>query len=170
MKTPPPMPFDWDGEAMRPVHANYADRHFVVGERYMLAVFEDRSMASHRHEFAWLADAWKNLPEDLSELYPSPEHLRKRALITAGYYDEEVIDAGNRDAAERVAAYARRSDEFALVLVRGTAVVVRTAKSQSRRAMDKDTFQRSKDDILEIVAALINVTPAKLLANTGRAA
>lgn len=164
------MPFDWDGEVMRPVHSTYADRHYVVGERYTLVVHEERSTASHRHEFAWLAEAWKNLPEGLKDLYPSPDHLRKRALITAGHYHEEAVDAGSNAAALRVAAYVRKSDEFAHVIVRGPIVLIHTAKSQSRRAMGKDDFQRSKDDVMEIVAALVGITPSELQANTGKAA
>ena len=77
--------FTWDGEAMVPRHPRRADQLFVVGETYPLIINEDRSVATHNHEFAWLREAWLNLPETLADLYPSPEHLRKRALIEAGY-------------------------------------------------------------------------------------
>lgn len=128
------------------------------------AVFDDgaRSEKTHRHEFAWLREAWRNLPEKYADQYPSPEHLRKRALIEAGYYREEVIDAGSNAAAIRVAGYLRSHDDFVLVIVRRALVFVRTAKSQSRRAMNKAEFQASKSAILDIVANMLGLTPAQL--------
>ena len=157
-----PQPFTWDGEAMRPRRPRAADREFVVGETYVLERWEPRSMVSHNHEFAWLAEAWKNLPEPLADQFPTPEHLRKRALIDAGYYNETIIDAGTNAAALRVASYARSKDDFAYVVVRGPLVVERVAKSQSRRAMKRQEFQESKTAILEIVSAMIGVKPEEL--------
>lgn len=162
--------FTWDGEAMVPRHPRRADQLFVVGETYPLIINEDRSVATHNHEFAWLREAWLNLPETLADLYPSPEHLRKRALIEAGYYDETIVDAGNNTAALRVAAVFRAREEFSLVIVRGPAVVIRTAKSQSRRAMNKKEFQESKTAIMEIIANMIGASPAALTREAGRAA
>ena len=49
-------------------------------------------------------------------------------------------------------------------------MLVRTAKSQSYRAMDREEFQASKSAILEIVAAMIEVTPATLKREAGTAA
>lgn len=164
-----PCAFEWDGEVMRPLHPRRADCEYAVGERYMLAPYEDRSDATHRHEFAFLRDAWMTLPEHIAESFPSPEHLRKRALIEAGYYDETVIDAGTNAAALRVAAAFRQIDDFALVIVRGPAVVRRTAKSQSRRMMDRKTFQESKSAILEIVSEMIGVSTNTLRSQSGGA-
>ncbi len=155
---------------MVPRHPRRADQLFVVGEVYPLIVHEDRSSATHNHEFAWLRDAWLNLPESLADLYPTPEHLRKRALIEAGYYDETIVDAGNNAAALRVAAVFRAREEFSLVIVRGPAVVIRTAKSQSRRAMNKKEFQESKTAIMEVIANMIGASPATLTREAGRAA
>jgi hypothetical protein len=161
-----PLLFAWDGEAMRPLNTRAADRQYVVGERYRLEPREERSDATHRHEFAWLHDAWLNLPERLADQYPTPEHLRKRALIQAGFYNEEIIDVGNKAGAIRVAASLRNIDDFALVIVRGPFVVRRIAKSQSRRAMNKQEFQASKTALMDVVAGLLGVTPELL----GRAA
>lgn len=151
----PPLVCDWDGEVFRPLHPRRADNYLTVGERYSLVQYEDRSAATHNHQFAWLHDAWQNLPEDIADLYPSPEHLRKRSLIDAGYYDETIIDAGTNAAAVRVAAAIQAIDTFALVFVRKCFVIRRTAKSQSRRAMKKDEFQASKTAIMEVIDALI---------------
>jgi hypothetical protein len=149
----------WDGEVLRPLprFAKIADVHYVVGDVHLVAEIEERSEKAHRHEFAWLREAWLSLPENLADLYPSTEHLRKRALIDAGFYDEQVIDCGSQAAALRVASFARGEDDFALVITRGPLVVVRKAKSQSRRAMRPDEFQRSKTALMETVAAMIGV-------------
>ncbi len=157
-----PIVFQWDGDAMIPRHPRIADKAYVVGEVYTLVQHEDRSTSSHNHEFAWLHDAWLNLPEALADLYPSPEHLRKRALIEGGFYDETIVDAGKNAVAIRVAAAFRSREEFALVIVRGPAVVIRTAKSQSRRHMNKQEFQASKEAIMEIVSGMLGVSPDSL--------
>lgn len=159
-----PLPFRWTGEGFEPLpgFGKVADRQFVVGERYTLAVIEDRSNASHRHEFAWLREAWLNLPEKLAEEFASPDHMRKAALIDAGFYHESVIDAGTNAAALRVAAFIKAMDEFSVVIVRGAVVVRRWAKSQSYRAMGKAEFQKSKTAIMEVIANLIGVTPGEL--------
>lgn len=124
---------------------------------------QHRSPNSHNHEFAWLTEAWRNLPENCADLYPSAEHLRKRALIAAGYYDEIITDVGSKAGALRVAAMLHAIDDFAVVSVRGPIVIRRTAKSQSRRAMDKATFQASKTAVMEVVAQMLGVTPDELL-------
>ncbi len=159
-----PIIFTWDGEAMRPLprFAKEADRRFVIGGHHWMEEIEERSVVSHNHEFAWLKDAWLNLPESVAALYPTPEHLRKRALIEAGFYDEQIVDAGSNAAAVRVASAFRAREEFSLVIVRGAFVILRTAKSQSRRAMKKAEFQQSKSAIMEVIAGMIGVDPQDL--------
>lgn len=168
-----PIRFKWDGETMIPASPRQlatCDKQYVVGQFYLLADWEDRSLTSHGHQFAWLAEAWRNLPENIADEYPTPEHLRKRALIQAGYYDEQIIDAGSKAAALRVASGIQIREPFSLVIVRGALVVIRTAKSQSRHAMNAREFQDSKTKVLEIVSALIGVKPEELTANSGMAA
>jgi hypothetical protein len=157
-----PIAFNWDGEAMTPVHPKLADKEYVVGERYMLAPFEQRSTASHNHEFAWLHEAWMNLPEQYAEQFPSAEHLRKYALIRAGYSDSQSMPCGSKAEALRVAAFIRPMDEFSIVTVNGTVVNRFTAKSQSRRAMGGKEFQESKTKIMDVVAQMIGVEPEQL--------
>ncbi len=168
----PPLLFQWTGEAMAPVgrFAREADRHFVIGERYRLEEVSERSDISHKHEFAWLREAWNNLPEALADEFPTVNHLRKRALIQAGFFRERVTDCGSNAAALRVAAMARDMDEFAYAVVRGPLCVVRTAESQSRRTMDKARFQDSKTKIMEIVAEMVGVAPETLNREAGKAA
>lgn len=156
----PPIPMRWgDDGALHPLprFAKMADQHYVVGDVHLVAEIEERSEKSHRHEFSWLREAWLSLPESLADQYPTTEHLRKRALIDAGFYNEQIIDCGSQAAALRVASFARGEDDFALVITRGPLVVVRKAKSQSKRAMKPDEFQRSKTALMETVAAMIGV-------------
>jgi hypothetical protein len=154
----PPLDFDWDGDVMRPRLPRLADDHYAVGECYALTPYEDRSEKSHRHEFAWLHQAWLNSPERFKDLFPSSEHLRKRALIDAGYYNEQIVDAGTNAAALRVAAFMRSREAFSLVIVRGPAVVIREAQSQSKRMMGKEAFQLSKSAIMEVIAGFLGVS------------
>lgn len=160
--TTPPVAFQWDGEVMKPLQPKRADAFYAVGERYLMVPVCHRSDATHKHEFAWLREAWMNLPEALADQYPTSEHLRKRALIDAGFYDESITDAGTVAAAIRVAAAFRAIDDFSLVIVRGPYVIRRSAKSQSKRAMGAQEFQRSKTAIMEVIANMIGVETKEL--------
>ena len=157
--------FTWNGEAMIPMRPKAADKEFVIGRRYWLDEVSDRSWISHRHEFAFVAEAWNNLPDALVETFPTSEHLRKAALIATGWYREMIVEAGNAAAALRVAAYAKGRDEFAHVVTRGPTVIVRWARSQRMHGqdrMDKAEFQKSKDDILGWISNLLGVDPERL--------
>jgi len=165
-----PQMFRWDGDAMIPLNPRIADKQYVVGETYRLEPREDRSQASHNHYFASVAEAHANLPHDLAERFPTPDHLRAFALIKAGYCDARSIVAASKAEAQRLAAFIKPMDDFAIVTVSEAVVTVYTAKSQSYRAMGKEDFQRSKDAVLAIVAQMIGSTPAALQSNAGQAA
>ena len=158
----PPLAFDWTGENMSPKLPKLADKFYVVGEVYRLAPHEERSAVSHRHYFASINEAHNNLPEDIADKLPTPEHLRKFALVKAGYRDERAIVCPTKGEAMRVAAFVRPLDDFAVVETDGLVVTVYTAKSQSMRAMGKKTFQESKDAVLRIIAELIGADPTTL--------
>lgn len=162
-----PLPFQWNGEAMviRPSFQKRADELFVIGESYTMEVVEERSAASHRHYFAAINEAWANLPEHLADQFPTAEHLRKKALIRAGYRDERTFVCASRAEAIRLAAFLRPIDDYAVVSIDGTAVVQLTAKSQSQKVMGKDAFLKSKADVLETLADLIGVATPDLHAH-----
>lgn len=170
--TTAPILFEWTGEAMVP-HARFqrdCDASFVVGEVYRLAVQEHRSQASHSHYFAAIHEAWMNLPEHLAEWFPTAEHLRKHALIKAGYRDERSIVCNSKAEAQRIAAFIKPMDEFAVVTTHEAVVTVWTAKSQSKAAMGKQVFQESKNKVLDVLAEMIGVQPETLTRNVGRTA
>lgn len=162
--TAAPIPCRWDGEALVPLprFARKADETFVIGEVYHLVEHQERSPASHRHYFAMVKEAWENLPEDETR-WPTPEHLRKWALIRAGYYDErQVVCASKAEAVRWAPVIQQATDDYTIVVPKGPIVTIYTAKSQSAKAMGKADFQASKDRVLEIVAGLIAVEPAQL--------
>lgn len=168
----PPLLCRWDGEHFTPAGphwARMADKHFVVGALYPLEAREDRSVASHRHFFAAVNEAWQNLPDDLAARFPSPDHLRKWALIKSGYRDERSIVCASKAEAQRVAAFVKPIDGFAVVIVSAAVVTLYTAKSQSVRAMGKEEFGKSKDAVLDALATLIG-TSADELRGAGEAA
>lgn len=147
-----------------------ADKDFVVGLVYNLDVVEQRSAASHAHYFACVSAGWQSLPESAAEQFPSPEHLRKFALIKTGYRDERTIVCSSKAEAARLCAFIKPMDEFALVVPNEATVTVYTAQSQSHRAMGRDRFQASKDDVLAYVSDLIGTDVTALRSNAGRAA
>jgi hypothetical protein len=162
-----PVLIRWDGEAFVPANtyqARIASQAYEVGQAVAMAPFEDRSRASHNHEFAWLSEAWNSLPEchSCQSWAATPEHLRKYALIRTGFCNSIEVVAGSHAAALRVAAAFRSVDEYAVATVSGQTVTYLTAKSQSTRAMDKRQFQESKTAILEFIAGLIGVEPETL--------
>ena len=163
--------FRWtDDGVMVPLRPNLADAEFCVGEVYFLDVAKSRNMSAHRANFAEIAAAWKNLPEGIADQFASPEHLRARALVEAGYCTERLIDAGSKAAAERVAAYVRGAKEFAHVVTRGPIVVIKEPESQSVRAMGADRFKASMQAVQSIVASMIGVTPDTLAVEAERGA
>ena len=152
---------------MIPARPKAAAQAFEIGRHYWLEEVSERSWISHRHEFAWVHEAWLNLPEQLMDRFPSPEHLRKSALIATGWFRETLIDAGSAAAALRVAAYVKNKDQFAHVLTRGPMVIVREPRSQRMHGhdrMDKKEFQESKEGILDWISELIGVDAEQLRA------
>lgn len=137
---------------------------FVEGPVYWVNVEAERSEQTHKHEFAFVRNAWRQIPDELAESYPTPDHLRRRALIQAGYFDEQVIDAGSNAAAIRVATGVRSfpGESFSMVFVRGPYCIIRRAQSQSYKAMGAKAFHESKQAILQVIADMIGVPPEVL--------
>jgi hypothetical protein len=154
-----PLVFTWSGTAMEilPRFAREADRRFVIGERYTLDEIQERSAASHRHYFASVNTAWASLPETIGAQFPTSEHLRKFCLIKAGFHNHRSIVARSKTEAQRIAAFVRPMDEFAIVTVSECVVNVFTAQSQSHRAMGKQQFARSKESVLQVLDDLLGV-------------
>ena len=153
------------GGAIVPI-GRHAEK-LTEGEIVFVTIDRDRSDASHRHEFAWLRQAWENLPESLSgePFAASPEHLRKYALIQCGYRDVREVVLGDDDEARRVLAFVRPMvDRYAIIAASGPVIRIYTARSQSRKAMGAKGFQESKTRIMDYIAGLLGVTAEDLAA------
>ena len=148
--------------------AAYCNDAFGEGEIVTFERHEERSTQSHNHYFASINEAWQNLPEG-DERFPTPEALRKWALIRAGYHTTTDVVLGSAEDARTVAAFMGTS-EGTIIVVRGNVVRRYVAKSQSVKAMDKHEFQRSKQDVLDVIAELLAVKRKELENNAGRAA
>lgn len=160
--------YQWDGEAMRPLPRfhNVANAEFVVGEKYRCEVQEDRSWVSHKHQFAWLHDAWLSLPEHVASRFLNEDQMRKHGLIAGGFCDSTTVPCTSRAEAERWYKHLKAREPDTVISINGNVLIQFTAWSQSRRAMDAQTFQRSKTAVLEYVASLLEASPAEV----GRAA
>jgi predicted DNA binding protein len=154
----------WDGEGFKPIgrYVRQCDAEMIIGQVYTLDVILERSDNTHRHMFAAIHDAWMNLREGDAERFPSAEHLRKWALIKAGYYINADFACSSSAEAIRLAAYIKGIDDYAVVVVKGSVVQRLVAKSQSYRSMDKKEFQESKEKVLGIVSEMLGVTKTQL--------
>lgn len=149
------LPLRYTGGGMfRCLHPNRIK--LAPGEVHGWQMAEHRSKASHDHFFACINEAWKNLPEDLAEELPSPEHLRKWALIKAGFCTETKVVCANNEEALKLAAKAGRMDRYSIINIGGRVVTIWTADSQRRDEMGRKVFQEAKERALHIVSGLID--------------
>lgn len=168
-----PLTFRWDGECFTPASqfwAKRADQEFVVGETYKLVEHHDRSTNSHRHFFATVSDAWRTLPDHMLDEYPNAEVLRKKALIRKGYHTCRDHVCPTKADADRLAAFIRPMDDYAVVIARECVVRVYTAMSQSTKAMGAKDFQASKQDVLDFIDDLLQVERGSTAENSRVAA
>ena len=171
MTLPPLIRARWNGEAFVPIGnwpVAWCHDNLRPGEVVAFEVERERTMRSHRHQFAWINTAWANMPESIMDRpwAASPETLRKHALIATGHCNVEVIAAGSKAAAQRVAAFVtavgNKAHGYCLTSVRGSTVTCYTPHSQSMKAMGKARFQKSKQDVLDWIAAELGVEPEEL--------
>ena len=116
----------------------------------------DHSDPARRRYFAHIRDVWDSLPDHRRELHLTPKHLRKWALVKAGYCDTNIVNCGSKRAAIEVAAMAKRLDTFCVTDIRGSVVVIHTALSQTKRMQPRKIFlecaaavERVLDDMID---------------------
>lgn len=153
---------------------NICASQFDLNENYRMEIERvsgERSDVSHRHYMASVTQAWRNLPEKMARDYPTPDHLRKRALIKCGYFHLESKVFDTPADANKAAAFLKPMDPFAVVVVRDCVVNHYRAKSQKylrAGGMGKEEFQKSKDDVLSLLATYIGTTKKTLEAEGKR--
>lgn len=136
------------------------------GAVYRLEAAEERSLASHRHYFARIAELWASLPERLSgEPWAiTPEFLRHYALIREGYCHATDYPCGSAAEARRWAGMLPRpkgergEPVYSIRTVRGsvlTELVPETQKMLGNGGMGKARFQESKDAVLGFIEHLV---------------
>jgi hypothetical protein len=161
-----PLPCRWTGDAFEPLPGfrKRADGAFVVGQVYHMEPVEERTARAHKFYFACVNEAWQSLPDHLALQYPTPEHLRKFALIKARFADSRQFVASSKAEAIRLATFIRPMDEYALIEAATDAPVVTvwTAQSQSLRAMGKESFKASKDGVLAEIETMLDLQPGTL--------
>jgi hypothetical protein len=163
----------WTGGAfvpLNPAWATRADRAYAVDAEYMVEATEPRSERSHNHFFATVHESWMNLPENIAEHFPNETRLRKWCLIKAGYRNERTYPCETQAEAERLAAFIKPMDDYAVVMARDGTVTVYTAESQSKAAMGGKRFQESKTAVLDELARLTGTDVDTLKKNAGQAA
>lgn len=166
-----PVVFEWSGEHMVPAKRfmPLCNRQYVVGEEYVLEPASVRSLASHRHFFAVLNEGFKNLPDKSVKMFPTIEHYRKWCLVQVGYASENVTVLDTPKDARLFAAAARMLDEYVVIKVSGNVVTLWRAKSMSGQSMNRREFQEAKEQVLYLVADMINVKPTELSKEAERA-
>lgn len=136
-------------------HDTFGEGEIVAFERH-----EPISDRSRGHYFACIKAAWDNIPER-DERFPTPEALRKWALIRSGWCHKSEIVLDSPEQAALVASFTGNA-EGVIVVVRENIVVKYTAKSQSAQEMGNKDFQKSKSDVLDTIAELIAVKRKRL--------
>lgn len=153
-----------------PRYAKQCDAQFLVDEEYPMSILEARSRASHNHYFAWLAEAFDNMPEKQKDRFKDAEGLRAKALVETGWCTEKNFVCDTADHALQLAANIRERSPYAVIIPRDNVVVVYDALSQSAAAMGKESFEKSKHDVIDWVSDLLGVKPGELKKNAGRSA
>lgn len=138
------------------------------GEIVLVEIDHQRSATSHKHQFAWVTEAWRSLPEAMQNMpwAETPETLRKHALIACGFHRTYTLDCGANATAQRIKAELVRSEAkaegYAIGQVRGPVLTIWTPESQSMRAMGGKRFQESKTAIMDWIAEKLGIEPEQL--------
>lgn len=169
--------------AMLPIErfAVLAKREFEIGQMYRFGDVviggDVRSTQHHKRYFAALRDAFSNLPETVAARWPTVEHFRAWLLVETHWCNEKEIDCADEKNARRLALHCRTESPFARIQIATdpvtglkTKVVIKVPMSQDYGSMDKETFKKSSDDVLDLAAHFVQVPRNTLLKEAGRSA
>jgi hypothetical protein len=172
-KSPIECAWDPEAEVFRPIGPYQvwrAARDYGGGEVLLLGEIPVRSGSSHGHLFAVIDNAWESLPPLMAERFPTAKHFRKYLLVKAGHSHSDSMICASHAEAERVAAFTRTAEEFAVVTVDRNVVTRFVPKSLSHEAVpSKEEFQKIKDNVMRVLGDVLEVTK-KELGTAGHAA
>lgn len=153
-----------DAMVPHPRFHNLCGRQFDRNEDYALGPVEGVPSRSRGGFFAAIHEAWNNLPAE-DERYPSSEHLRKVALVKAGWatHAQYVLDTAKD--AKSMAVGLRKSDGYSIITVSGCSINVWTAKSIAAGAISGEEWRVVKTKALDWVATLARTTRPELEAH-----
>lgn len=137
------------------------ERQYALDESYALGPVDGVSSASRGGFFASVKEAWSNLPDDDTR-FPTPEHLRKRALVQAGWATHTQTVMDTKKDAVAFAKGLRRVDEYAVIKVSRNVVDCWIAKSIATGQISGDEFRGVKTRALDWVASLAGTNRAEL--------
>lgn len=174
-----PLLFKWQDGALHPLSHRVAEQ-FAEGEMYRMVAIAERSAKTHKHFFAVVKDVWSNLPDserlshdprtgEVIDRFPSPEHLRKWALVECGYSEDNTMVFESSAAARRAAILCRKLDPYCRVAVRGCVVLLRTAKSITDMSKAKD-FQEMKTKVFHKFEDMLGSRRGEVGKHAGKAA
>jgi len=110
--------------------------------------------------FACIRDSHANLRDDDLARFPSSEHLRKHALIAAGWCDVMTVVAGSKAAAPGIAHAIQSKDRYCVIIINGDVLTVYTARSMARRSLKKPQFLDVAEKAFAWIARTTGVDPA----------
>jgi hypothetical protein len=140
----------------------FFDQRLDQGSDCLVELDTVRSDPEHAHYFAVVQNSFDNLPEDMADDFLSSDHLRKWALVKAGYCTKTIAICKSRNEARRMAAALHDYDEFVVTIVEKRIVTAYRARSQSYDTMSKAMFQQSKRDVLDVLSRLLGVSVDEL--------
>jgi hypothetical protein len=134
------------------------ERELKPGDVVDLVEHNARSSSSHKHFFAAINEAWKNLREGRDEEFPDPEILRKWCLTYTSYCDVRHYQTGSFAESTRLARILKEQPEYCRVKIDGRMVTQFTPHSQSYEKMSGRTFQACKGAVFDVLARELGVT------------
>lgn len=145
--------------------ATLCARQFELEEDYALGPVEGVPSRSRAAIFAQVHDTWDNLPET-DQRFPSEEHLRKTALVRAGWAKHSQTIWKSKADAMQHALDLREVSEYAVINVDGEdnswVVDVWIAKSIAAGQITEGEFREVKKKALAWLASLTGSTPEEL--------
>lgn len=160
----------WTGSAYEPATAFWQR---VISEQTPIGAVEwqefspddEVSDAERAAFFAQVGEAWKNLPDDLAARYPSPDHIRKRALVTTGHCDITDHVCESEHEIGMIQRFAARN-EYAVLVRKDMVIRELVPKSMKKGGMTKKEFREAAEDVRRVLSELLGVDIETLRAHT----